>query len=222
MTDAHDSTDKAAEVRLDYAWKYFESAARQRTLFLNFFFLIVGILASGYGLALDKRLYLLAVGLAIYGAVTTVAFIAFDHRLLVFVRRALDVLAHEERERVFPDGYGPRGANGKVEQLGLARTESDAGYYGGRTARSGAWYTKVLFWQRVAIQGLAGIGFVLGIGYALSIRHDTVSSVSHQASLLERIEHLEKAVDILNDNAARMPVEEILSPPNDVDRSPES
>ena len=41
-----DDAIKLTELRLDYTWKYFESAARQRLLFLNYFLIAVGIFAS--------------------------------------------------------------------------------------------------------------------------------------------------------------------------------
>ncbi len=92
------------EIKLDYAWKYFESAARQRMLFLNYFVVLVGVLAGGYAVALRECLVSLAISLCAFGIVTTLAFVVFDYRMLAFVKRANRVLETMERRYIFPDG----------------------------------------------------------------------------------------------------------------------
>ena len=128
MTDEGNAVNCAdvRKLRLEYAWRYFESAARQRMLFFNYFLIAVGILASAYGFSLKEGLYPLASFVCLFGLCTSLAFITFDMRMLAFVERGLGVLEALEREWIFPDGYGyVKVSDGRKEQLGLARIEPD-------------------------------------------------------------------------------------------------
>lgn len=159
------------QCRLDYAWRYFESAARQRMLFLNYFLIATGILASAFGFAKKESLDGIAIAVSLVGLVSAIASIIFDIRMLAFVKRALLVLETLERQWLFPDGYtcvGPKGLT-KV-QLGLARTEPDAKAEDEVDWRTGARPTKVKWWIRV-IEGLIAacwaVGFLTSLCAAL-------------------------------------------------------
>ena len=111
---------KLTELRFDYAWKYFESAAKQRMLFLNYFLIAVGILASAYGFALKERIYPLAIFVCFFGLVASIGFIFFDIRMLAFVERALKILETLERQELFKDGFcHAKAQEAQGEQLGL-------------------------------------------------------------------------------------------------------
>lgn len=161
-----DDAIKLIELRLDYAWKYFESAARQRMLFLNYFLIAVGILASAYGLALKEGVYLVAIFVCFFGLIASIGFIFFDIRMLAFVNRALDILETLEREELFKDGYLHNNASKEPgEQLGLARIEPDHKETGHVSLNTGHMLTKTKFWLR-AIEGTAALGFLAGIIFA--------------------------------------------------------
>lgn len=100
-----DDLIKLTELRLNYTWKYFESAAKQRMLFLNYFLITVGILASAYGFTLKERMYPVSIFVCFFGLIASVGFIFFDIRMLSFVDRALKVLETLERQELFKDGY---------------------------------------------------------------------------------------------------------------------
>ena len=154
---------KLFELRLDYTWKYFESAARQRMLFLNYFLIAVGILASAYGFALKEKIYLLAIYVCIFGLISSIGFIIFDIRMLAFVERALKVLETLEREELFKDGVlhaTPLETPGK--QLGLARIEPDHIKSAQVDWQNGHMITKTKLWLQ-GIEGVAALGFLLGI-----------------------------------------------------------
>lgn len=225
--DVHPTNDEREvnyqllSLRLDYTWKYFESAARQRSLFLNFFVVVVGILASAYALALEKHLFPTAIGIALYGLIACISFIFFDHRLLLFVKRGLAVLDHLECTSLFPDKYHSTRANSKHQQLGLARVEQDATERSDRGWRSGVWYTQIWFWQRIGLQGVAALGFAVALFYGVTKQLTPISTAREEASLVERIESLEKAVNILETEAARMPMKDVLAATKNVDGATE-
>lgn len=194
--------------RLEYAWKYFESASARRAAFLNFFLVLTGILANAYVLSIANGLWLGAVLVSLYGALASAAFIAFDNRYLTFVNRSLRVLEHLERGHYFPDDF----ADSEGQQLGLARIEPDESG-GGRP-----WYAKVKFWQRWVIYGAALVCFSFGLIYAVAHRDNSGPASDSRTS----IEQLEQAVDRLDNLHPRMPVENVLPPSDDNNGKPES
>lgn len=168
-TDSSIGSEKLLERRLDYAWKYFDSASQRRMQFLNFFVLLVGILANAYVMALKEQLFGVAVGICGFGAACAITFIFLDCRMLTFIRQALDVLETLEREVLFPDGYKRQGPNGTtLSQLGLARLEPDTGVAEATSIWSEAGRRKAKFWIQVIIQGGAAVGFSAGAIFAIA------------------------------------------------------
>lgn len=164
-----DDYAKLTELRLDYAWKYFESAAKQRMLFLNYFLIAVGILASAYGFALKEKLYPVAIFVCFFGLIASIGFIFFDIRMLAFVERALKALETLERQELFKDGYlHVKPSQAKGQQLGLARIEPDHRASGHIDLNTGHMLTKTKFWLRF-IEGAAAVGSIAGIIFATSL-----------------------------------------------------
>jgi len=167
MTETN--ADRLLQQRLDYAWKYFESAAQKRMQFINFFVVLVGILANAYVAALKDKLYPAAMVVCLFGVACSITFILLDYRMLLFVDRSLSILETLEREHLFPDNYCRRLPNGDTgPQLGLARTEPDRAALGTQDKKTGAFYTKVWFWVRVVVQGGAAVAFGIGAVAALA------------------------------------------------------
>jgi hypothetical protein len=151
--------DKLLERRLDYAWKYFDSASQKRMQFVNYYVLLVGVLANAYVLAINQSRYAVATAVCLFAVVCSVTFMMLDHRMLIFVRRALLVLETLEREVLFPDNESRLGPAGRTnEQLGLARIEPDARHRGVR----GLGVIKVKVWVRYAVMAGAGLLFAVG------------------------------------------------------------
>ncbi len=164
-----DDLIKLTELRLNYTWKYFESAAKQRMLFLNYFLIAVGILASAYGFALKERMYPVSIFVCFFGLIASVGFIFFDIRMLSFVERALKVLETLERQELFKDGYlHTKPSQVKGQQLGLARFEPDHRASGRVNLNTGHMLTKTKFWLRL-IEGTAAVGFIAGVIFATSL-----------------------------------------------------
>lgn len=164
-----DDLIKLTELRLDYAWKYFESAAKQRMLFLSYFLIAVGILASAYGFALKEKLYPVAISVCFFGLIASIGFIFFDIRMLAFVERALKILETLERQELFKDGYlHAKPSQVKGQQLGLARIEPDYRASGCTNLDTGHMLTKTKLWLRF-IEGAAAVGFIAGIVFSISL-----------------------------------------------------
>jgi hypothetical protein len=148
--------EKLLERRLDYAWKYFESASAKRMQFVNFYVLLVGVLANAYLLAINQNRYLVAAAVCAFAVLCSVTFMMLDHRMLVFVNRAISVLETLEREVLFPDGETRLGPGGRTsEQLGLTRSEPDVRHAGARFLG----ITTVKLWVRYFVMGGAGLLF---------------------------------------------------------------
>src|SRR6267378_4283749 len=67
--------EKLLERRLDYAWRYFDSAAQKRMQFVNYFVLLVGILANAYVLAVNQGRFAIVLGVCTFGIVCSLTFI---------------------------------------------------------------------------------------------------------------------------------------------------
>ncbi len=189
-TNIEDDSLKLLELRLDYAWKYFESASRQRMLFLNYFLIAVGILASAYGFAIKEEIYPVAIYVCVFGLMASIGFVCFDIRMLAFVTRALNILETLEREVLFKDGYlhsKPSGVKG--QQLGLARIEPDCKQSRQVGCNTGHILTKTKLWLR-AIEGTAALGFILGIVFAvhLSMKHNNHATGVNVDTIVPRME----------------------------------
>ena len=172
MCEEHEENGnfRLLELRLNYAWSYFESAAKQRMLFLNYFLIAFGILASAYGFALKEEIYPVAIFISIFGIIISIGFIVFDIRMLAFVERALKILETLERQEIFRDGcFYSKISEGTRHQLGLARIEPDIQKSGQLSFKTGHGFTKTKLWVRL-IEGAAGICFVAGLNYAIILQ----------------------------------------------------
>jgi len=161
------SAERLLERRLDYAWKYFDSAAQKRMQYVNYFVLLVGILANAYVLAAKEGKDAIGLAVCLFGAACAITFMMLDHRMLVFVERANSVLESLEREVLFPDGETKVTRAGRTtEQLGLARIEPDM--RGGASGRQKMWHSlsKVKLWVRFVVEGGAGLAFAGGAVHA--------------------------------------------------------
>lgn len=160
--------EKLLERRLDYAWKYFDSAAQKRMQYVNFFVLLVGILGNAYVLAAKEDMYTVALPVCLFGVACSVTFMVLDCRMLAFVDRANAVLETLEREVLFPDGEGRMTAKGRTsEQLGFARIEPDMRATATRWHRTICSLSKVKVWVRFVVEGGAGLAFCAGAFHAV-------------------------------------------------------
>jgi hypothetical protein len=114
MTDEGTITDKdLLEMQFDYAWKWFEFHATQRTTMFNYFIVFSGFIFAAisqlFKISSDSGTLLLAAAVATIGGVVSIIFCGFDHRnaklgemgqlyLMYFEKNFFD----PNKERFFP------------------------------------------------------------------------------------------------------------------------
>jgi hypothetical protein len=89
--------------RFDYAWKWFEFHAKQRTTMFNFFLVFTGIIASGIFSLLKEPSsnHLAAAAASVFGCFVSLGFIVLEFRNRALVDCAEDVLLHLEQSEIF-------------------------------------------------------------------------------------------------------------------------
>jgi hypothetical protein len=116
--------DELTKARLDYGWKYFDFHARQRTLMLNFFLIVIGILANAYVTVFKEGFAFVASAVSGLGFVGSIAFLLLERRNRVLVNMGEDVLRKLETEFLFPDDYKGKSKKGDVISLGFISREA--------------------------------------------------------------------------------------------------
>lgn len=161
----NDQTLNIYEAKMTYAWNWFQYHADQRLKAFNFFVVILGILVAAYGAAMKEFVTAsnhpeayewFAIGVAVCGALISIAFLFIDVRNRELVdcgRRWLDSLEH--------------GIGMEIRQDDQARSclpLAVGAFTGGITPPS-----KLIthtWWIRT-IYGMAALGFVAAFFYAL-------------------------------------------------------
>ncbi len=90
-------------MRFDYAWKWFNFHAEQRTRMFNYMLIGMGIFATALVTALDKKLVLEAAVLSSAAAAVALVFCLIDRRNRELYIAAMDVLIDAEKTLVFGD-----------------------------------------------------------------------------------------------------------------------
>ena len=96
-----DKPKNRSKAQLDYAWEWFAYHATQRTNMLNYFLVGIGILANAYVAAVTSKFALVALSIAILGAVVSFSFFMLELRNRSLVGYAQNVLRRLEREYLF-------------------------------------------------------------------------------------------------------------------------
>ncbi len=94
---------KLYKARFDYAWRYFEFHAKQRTTMFNFFILFSGVLMNAcFRLLVGGYILFLGLTCAIGGGIT-IFFVFLERRNEELVHIAEDILRSLENEVLFKD-----------------------------------------------------------------------------------------------------------------------
>ena len=93
------------ELRLDYAWKWFDFHARQRTTIFNFFLLTVGLIANAIVQLLVNGQFMAAGLLSTSGLFISVVYFGLDIRNSELVHWGEDILCLLERRHLFPGDF---------------------------------------------------------------------------------------------------------------------
>lgn len=91
------------KVRFEYAWRYFDFHASQRTTMLNFFIVFSGFFVAACVTLLDKELFGALLPLSVIGTLITIIFLFLERRNEELVHIAEEVLRTLENEVLFKD-----------------------------------------------------------------------------------------------------------------------
>src|ERR1700761_5350204 len=90
-----------SKAQLGYAWDWFAFHATQRTNMLNYFLVGFGILADAYVAAVTAKFTLVALSIAVLGAIVSFSFFMLELRNRSLVGYSQDVLRRLERTYLF-------------------------------------------------------------------------------------------------------------------------
>ena len=107
-------------MRFDYAWKWFDFHAEQRTKMFNYMLIGMGIFATALVTAIDKRLLLEAAVLSTAAAVVALVFCLIDRRNRELYIAAMDVLIDAEKTVVFGETTF-KDRHGQEQAFGISR-----------------------------------------------------------------------------------------------------
>ena len=89
--------------RFEYAWKYFEFHAKQRTVMFNFFLVFTGFFISGCIQLWGQEFFGMLLGALVFGILLTFMFIFLERRNEELVHVAEDILFELEKSVLFKD-----------------------------------------------------------------------------------------------------------------------
>jgi hypothetical protein len=108
-------------MRFDYAWKWFDFHAEQRTKMFNFMLVGLGVLATPIVSALKDCSLVEALGMSIGAVLLAIAFWRLDARNRNLYLVALDVLIDAEKKTIFGNGVKFLDRDGEEKDFGIAR-----------------------------------------------------------------------------------------------------
>ena len=112
--------DERDKLQFDYAWKWFESAAKQRMILFHYYLIIVGILANAIVLSYKESYFGMVISVGIIGIFTSLAFFFFDIRNRGMAKLGEDILEKLENEVIFPPEFVDKNGN-KIGPLSVER-----------------------------------------------------------------------------------------------------
>ena len=98
-----DNVEQRPNLEFDYAWKWFEFHAKQRTTMFHYFLLITGILANAFVGLLEVRqnnVWVWALGIGLLGVFTSLTFFLLDVRNKQLVKIGQEALNQLEGDVV--------------------------------------------------------------------------------------------------------------------------
>ena len=148
--------DERVKLQFEYAWRWFDSHAKQRMTMFYYYLVMVGILANAWVLSYDKGYIAVAAAISLMGVMASIGAIYFDMRNRQMSKEAEDILENLETDVIYPLGV-KEGSNRQVGPLSAERS------LGMREGQQRAWKKSLLkhkFWIRL-IDGSFAIMFLL-------------------------------------------------------------
>lgn len=154
--------DERVKLQFEYAWRWFDSHAKQRMMMFYYYLVMVGILANAWVLSYDKGYSAVAVAISLMGVLASVSAVCFDVRNRQMSKAAEDILESLETAEIYvatPDDEGSK-------QMGPLSTDRRLGMREGQKLTLKNWLLKHKFWIRL-IEGSFALAFLLAIALAL-------------------------------------------------------
>jgi len=148
--------DERVKLQFEYAWRWFDSHAKQRMTMFYYYLIMTGILANAWVASFDKGQSGVAIAISILGVVTSAAAICFDMRNRQMCTAAEDILETLETQSIYV-GHCSDGTEAPTGPLSADRK------LGMREGQKRFWRQTLLkhkFWIRL-IEALLGVAFLL-------------------------------------------------------------
>lgn len=171
------------KLQFDYAWKWFDSAARQRMILFNYYLIITGILANVVVLSYKEGYVSITVSIGIIGTLTSLGFLSFDVRNRNMATRGEDVIEKLEKEVIFKDFVDEQG-----NEMGPLCVERRLGMRQDQKPTLRAYLLKHKYWIR-GIQIVFALFFILMI-FMVILKSKPTESITHVDPLTGKIEKL--------------------------------
>jgi len=157
-----------AKLRFDYAWKWFNFHADQRTKMFNFMLIVFGIFATAVVSAIEKGMAELAVFICGVAVLLAFVFWLLDSRNRDLLWMGEDVLVELEKKSIFGEGvkiYGHR--NNREIDFGILWRQAQEEKRAGKSIMRDAWLGKHRVWMPLFALIMGTLFVVAGI-YAWS------------------------------------------------------
>jgi hypothetical protein len=123
------------KIQFDYAWKWFDFHARQRTSMFNFYVIVVAAVFGAIGALLreGQANATIIVIFCIFGIATSLIFFGFDRRNIRLLSYGEVTLIWLEKNKFFPTGTEKVLFDGHMRKIGLLKQEyykQDSGQVG--------------------------------------------------------------------------------------------
>ena len=178
------SEEEKVKLRFDYAWKWFESAARQRMVLFNYYLIITGILTNALVISYKEGYVAITVGIGFMGILTSLGFLSFDVRNRGMAKTGEDILEKLENDVIFPGEFVDE--DGK--KMGPLTVEREKGMREGqkRTWKANLLKHKYWIWS---IQGAFALLFLMAIFMAI-VKPSCSGAYTDVENLVEKAEKL--------------------------------
>jgi len=154
--------DERVKLQFEYAWRWFDSHAKQRMMMFYYYLVMVGILANAWVLSYDKGYSAIAVAISLMGVLASVGAVCFDKRNRQMSKTAEDILESLETVEIYAATTDGEGSN----QMGPLSTDRRLGMREGQKRTLRKELLKHKFWIRL-IEGSFALAFLLAIALAL-------------------------------------------------------
>jgi hypothetical protein len=160
--------------QFDYAWKWFDYHADQRTKMFNYMLIAMSLFANAIVTSIDKNLCLVATALCVVSSIVAIIFARLDFRNQTLVRFGEDVLRQIETRWLFSDPMwrNPAAGIGNDYGYGILKQENPDHPKGVELAV----HNFIAGKHRFCFRAIAWLMAILFLAGAIAISRHTITS----------------------------------------------